>query len=147
MSIRRRILVVAGVVAASSAAGATAGVLVAASSLLTGLSHVNPAWLWETVKLGCQTGAAFGVLLGPPITFGLLRRIPIGRLASETFASIVYGGLIGSVASLAFAQPRPTVPLMLAGSCIGFGFAALRLWAKARNSTYSTQGLRERASP
>ena len=132
MGLIRRLQVVAGVVVASAAAGATAGLLVAGLVVATKLGHPRPFVIWELVKLGSQSGAAFGVLVGPPTIVGLLRRVPLHRLSTETFVSTVYGGALGFALSMAFQQPRPLVQLVLMGSIAGFGLAALRLWGRFR---------------
>jgi hypothetical protein len=132
MNILRRLQVVAGVIAASAAAGAGAGLLVAGAILVTKLSHVRPTLVWELVQLGSQTGAAFGVLLGPPTILGLLRRVPLNRLARDILFGVTYGGVAGFALSLAFPQPRPAIPLILTGSLVGFSLAMLRLWARFR---------------
>jgi hypothetical protein len=86
------------------------------------------------IKLGSQAGASFGIVLGVPVTFALLRRVPLSRLALETFLATAYGGIVGFALSLPFAQPRPSIAFMLAGSCAGFGVAAVRLWMKFRSA-------------
>ncbi|MEP7001535.1 MAG: hypothetical protein ABI969_13705 [bacterium] len=134
MNILRRLPVVAGVICASTAAGAAAGILVAGLMLTTQLGHLHSSFVWELLALGSQTGAAFGALLGAPVILGLLRRVPLDRLALHAFLSATYGGAVGFALSLAFAQPRPTVPLMLAGSCIAFAIATTRLWLQYRGA-------------
>jgi hypothetical protein len=134
----RRLQVVAGVVVVSAAAGATAGLLVVGVILATKFGHARPDLVWEFVKLGAQSGAAFGVLLGPPTILGVLRRVPLYRLLTATFASATYGGVLGFALSMAIPQPRPLVPLVLMGSITGFGLAALRLWARFREARTTT---------
>ncbi|HEY4216707.1 MAG TPA: hypothetical protein VGM67_06185 [Gemmatimonadaceae bacterium] len=132
MNLVRRAQVVAGVVVASAAAGASAGLLIAGCMIVTKLGHTQPATIWELIKLGSQTGALFGVLLGPPMVLGLLRRVPLRRLATDAFIAATYGGVVGFALSMAFAQPRPTVSLIVAGGVAGFSIAALRLWRRGR---------------
>jgi hypothetical protein len=127
MNIIRRLQVVTGVVVASAAAGATAGLVVAGVILATKAGHLHSNVVWEFLKLGSQSGAAFGVLLGPPTVLGLLRRVRLQRVITTTFLSATYGGVLGFALSMAFPQPRPLVSLVLMGSIAGFGLAALRL--------------------
>lgn len=132
MNVTRRLTVGAGVVLASAAAGAAAGLIITGLMFLTDIGHARPALAWELVRLGTQTGALFGVLVGPPTILGLLRRVPLHRLVTETFVALTYGGIVGLALSMAFRQPRPIVPLVLSGSLAGFGFAVSRLWARYR---------------
>lgn len=138
MNILRRLQIIAGVIAASAAAGAGAGLLVAGVILATKLGDVRPTTVWELLKLGSQTGAALGVLLGPPAIFGLLRRVPLNRLARDAFFGATYGGVIGFLISTAFRQPRPAIALILSGSLAGLGLATARLWARFREARNSS---------
>lgn len=138
MNILRRLEVIAGVVVASAAIGAASGVLVASTILVSRLGHITPQLLSEVIKLGSQAGASFGVLLGVPVTFILLRRVSLSRLALETLLATTCGGIVGFALSLPFAQPRPSSAFMLAGSCAGFGIAAVRLWMKSRGARRAT---------
>jgi hypothetical protein len=101
--------------------------------LLTRFGHVSSGLVWELVKLGSQSGAGLGIVVGPPIVFGFLRRVPIRRIATDTLVGLLYGGICGYALSLPFAQPRPVVPLIVVGACAGFAAAALRLWALHRD--------------
>jgi hypothetical protein len=132
MNILRRVQVVSGVVAATAAVGAVSGMIVASALLTMRIGHIRPSLLWELAALGSQTGAVVGVVLGAPLTLGLLRRVPLRRIAADVFASATYGGIVGYALSLGFAQPRPSVPLMLAGSCVGVAMASAQLCAKFR---------------
>jgi hypothetical protein len=133
MHILRRIQVAAGVVIASASVGAVSGVLVASTMLFVRFSHVHRELIVEVVKLGGQTGAALGIVLGVPITFALLRRVPLTRIAANMMLSATYGGILGFGLSLAFAQPRPTVGFMMAGGTLGAIVAAVRLWSSHRD--------------
>ena len=139
MNLTRRGQIVAGVVVASAATGAAAGLIVAGLMLTTNLGHARPSLVWELVKLGSQSGAAVGALLGPPIILSVLRRVPIRRMGRDFLMATTYGGALGVASSMAFPQPRPVVSLVVAGSVAGLGIAALRLWAKFH-------GVRERQS-
>lgn len=134
MNLLRRLQVVAGVVVACAALGAVSGVLVASALLLFGIGDIQPQFLSEVLKLGSQTGASLGIVVGAPVTFALLRRAPLSRIAVDSVVATTYGGLVGFALSLAFAQPRPTVGFMLTGGCVGFGIAAARLWAEFRHA-------------
>jgi len=138
MNILRRVQVVAGTVAATAVVGAVSGIVVASALLAMRLAHISPQLLWEVLKLGGQTGAAFGVMLGAPLTFALLRRAPLSRIASSAFVAATVGGFLGYAISLPFAQPRPSVDFMLTGSCLAVGMAAARLWAKFRGAHNTT---------
>jgi hypothetical protein len=138
MNLSRRLQILAGIVAASAAAGAGIGLVVAGSMLLTRLGHVRPQLLWELVKLGSQTGVVFGALLGPPTILTFLRRVPLGRLTRDTLLGVTTGSIAGVALSFIFAQPRPAIPLILAGSVVGLGFATARLWARFRQAPQPT---------
>jgi len=138
MNLTRRLQVTAGVLVASTAAGATAGLLVAGLMLATKVGHASPSLIRELIALGSQSGALFGALLGPPVVLGLLRRVPIGRVVTSTVVSAAYGGAVGFALSLAFAEPRPTIPLILSGSIVGCGLAALHLWSRIRRTSEAT---------
>jgi hypothetical protein len=101
--------------------------------------------LWELVALGSQAGATFGVLVGTPLTFLLLRRVPLLRIAANAFMAATYAGIVGYAFSLPFSQPRPSVGFMLAGSCAGLAVAAVHLWRKFRSphtaATASSDGV------
>jgi hypothetical protein len=83
-----------------------------------------------------RSGGAYALgapdFLGVPVTAVLLRRVPLLRLASHTFLASTYGGILGFAASLPFAQPRPSIGFMVAGSLLGFAAAALRLYLQHR---------------
>jgi hypothetical protein len=132
MNITRRLQILAGVVATCTAAGAGAGLLVAGVMLAMRLGHIHPALIWDLARLGTQTGAAFGAILGPPVVLGLLRRVPLHRVATEIFLGATYGGVCGLALSVGIAEPRPAIPLILTGAIAGFGVAAGRLWARHR---------------
>ena len=132
MKILRRLQVVAGIIGVSAVAGAAAGLLVAAAMLATQIGHARPTLIWELVKLGSQTGALFGVLVGPPTILGLLRRVPLDRMARNILIGVTGGGLAGFALSLAFAQPRPEIAFILSGSLVGFALATLRLRRSVR---------------
>jgi hypothetical protein len=132
MNVLRRIQVAAGIVSGSAAIGAVSGVIVASTMLLLRPGHITPQFLSEVLALGSQAGASFGILFGVPVTAVLLRRVPLLRLASHTFLASTYGGILGFAASLPFAQPRPSIGFMVAGSLLGFAAAALRLYLQHR---------------
>jgi hypothetical protein len=132
MNLIRRVQILAGVAVASAAAGAAAGLVVAGLMLTTNLGHARPSLIWELIKLGSQTGAGVGVLLGPPIILSMLRRVPLRRVGTDFLAATTYGGTLGLALSMAFPQPRPVVSLVVAGSVAGLGIAAFRLRAKFR---------------
>ncbi len=138
MSLLRRVQVICGVVVATAAVGAVSGVLVASALLTMRMGHTRLSLLSEVVALGSQAGASIGVMLGAPLTFALLRRVPLGRIARDVFIAATYGGILGYAASLPFAQPRPSVAFMLAGSTIGVGMAAARLWFQFRGARDAT---------
>jgi hypothetical protein len=138
MNVSRRFRILAGIVAASGAAGAGVGLVVAGSMLLTKLGHIRPQLLWELVKLGGQTGAVFGELLVHPTILAFLRRVPLGRLTRDMLFGVTTGGVAGVALSLTFAQPRPAIPLILAGSVVGLGLATSRLWARFREASQPT---------
>lgn len=139
MNLPRRLQVLGGVVVASAAAGATAGLLLAGLMLATKMGHARPSLAWELIKLGSQTGAVFGGILGPPAMFGLLRRVPLGRLALSTFLGTAYGGALGFSVSMAFAQPRPTILLTLLGSVAGFGLAVMHVRSRTPSARHSNR--------
>ena len=131
----RRLEVAAGVVVAGAAVGTLSGVLMASAMMTTRLGHVTPDFAGELIRLGSQTGAAAGVLIGAPVTFTLLRRAPLSHIATDVFLAATYGGLLGFASSFVFAQPRPTVALVFVGSCAGVVAAAARLWSRFRHVT------------
>jgi hypothetical protein len=133
MRIMRRLQLIAGVTVGSAVAGALAGLAVASLMLTLRVDHASAAFIWELTKLGTQTGALAGVLLGPPVVFGLLRRVPLGRLAASNVLLAAFGGALGFAVSTAFQQPRPSIALILAGSVAGFSISSIRLWLKTRD--------------
>jgi hypothetical protein len=138
MNPSRRIRLVAAILVASAAAGAGVGLVVVGSMLLLKVGHLRPQLLWELVKLGGQAGALFGVLLGPPTILGFLRRVPLGRLARDVLFGVTAGGVTGVALSLTFAEPRPAIPLIIAGSIAGLAIATSRLWARFRQAPQPT---------
>ena len=138
MNILRRTQVVAGVVVGTAAVGALSGVVVASALLSMRMGHIHPSFLREVAVLGSQTGAAVGVLLGTPLTFAFLRRVPLFRIATNASSMATYGGIAGYAASLPFSQPRPTIAFMLAGGCLGLAVAAVRSWAQSREARDAT---------
>jgi len=134
MRLLRRVQIGAVVIGGAAIVGAAAGVIVASALLTMRFGHIRPSFLAEIWTLGWQTGAAAGALLGAPLTLVLLRRVPLGRLAAHVFLAAAAGGVTGYALSLSFAQPRPSVSLMLLGSCVGVGVAAIRLWGRFRES-------------
>jgi hypothetical protein len=103
MNLTRRLQLVAGVVLSSAAAGAAAGLVVASVMLSTRIGHVRPSLIWELIELGSQTGALVGVVVGSPVILAFLRRVPLRRVATNSFLGASYGGTIGFALSLAFA--------------------------------------------
>jgi hypothetical protein len=70
-------------------------------------------------------GGALGAILGPAAGFSILRRVPLGKAIGWTALGAIAGGLIGV----------PFAMGLILGPVVGFGVAALALYASVRRSS------------
>jgi hypothetical protein len=117
-------LVALGLIPAGAVAGALAGAL-GATIWLTVVHGLDAAPMPLLVGAAGIAGGILGAVIVPLAGFTLLRYVPLGRALAETIVATALGGAIG-------------VGLLggwwLAGSLVGFGVAAIRLWTLARRA-------------
>ena len=78
------------------------------------------------LNLGGGTGAVLGVILGPWVAWGRLRRAPLGAAVGHTFLGALAGASVGAVLSMLSDALFITIFL---GALGGFTYAAERLAA------------------
>ena len=115
----RRSLRIVSVTAGLAALGAVAGVAIAfvghmAIMLAAGLRVASRAQVLEAglapmlLAFLLPRGALLGALVGPPVAWGLLRRVPIGRAALVTAVGALVGGVSGDLLLSALFWGRPS---------------------------------------
>ena len=131
----RRARVAAVVTLLSAGAGAVAGLTVALvfDALTHGLTKATVGG--ALYGFGAITGAVLGLLLGPLASFGLLRRVPLGRLFGWTSVGAVVGGLAGLGITVLFPRQIDSFGVIFGGGILGFGIAALMLRRRFRNAS------------
>jgi hypothetical protein len=117
-------LVALGLVPAGAAAGALAGAL-GAMIWLTAAEGLHPAPIPFFLGVAGIFGGMLGAVILPVAGFTLLRYVPLGRALAETIVATAVGGAIGM---------QFLGVWWLAGPLAGFGVAATRLWALARQT-------------
>jgi hypothetical protein len=117
-------LVALGLVPLGALAGAIAGALGVTIwlSVAEGLGSALDPLAWG---MAGSVGAALGAVLLPIAGLTVLRYVPLGRALGETILGTAVGGALG-VQFLG--------GWWLAGPLVGFGLAAIRLWALARRA-------------
>jgi hypothetical protein len=131
MRIARIATVGVGVTLGCIGAGAAAGVLCVG---ILGLLSEGPRGLVVGVELyefAAIIGGICGLLVGPLVAFGFLRRVPLGRLFLETALGATLGGLLGLALNMAF-------PALLWVAVGGFGVAVAHLAWRYRATGEST---------
>ena len=131
----RIVLVTAGL----SAVGGLVGALAAASAvgaiaiLYGGVSALTAGGTPGLLGVAAAFGAFCGLIAAPLLGWGLLRRVPLGRVivwtAAGTIAGAVGGDLLQSVNPFA-----PLLPGVLVGAGLGFITAGIGLRAHSRRA-------------
>jgi hypothetical protein len=108
--------VTAGLVVAGAAFGAAAGAAALTVAVLITEHEVAGFWL------GALIGAPLGAIMAPVLAWGLLRRVPLGKMFAWCATGTVVGGLIGWIinpASVCLVRaPDASSPLWLYGWAI-----------------------------
>lgn len=135
MNLLNRARVVVAVTVLSAAAGIAAGLgivgLVSLATMKAGRPHYAAS---ELFALGSQTGAALGILLGPIVAFGFMRRVSLDRLFGATAMGAARGGFVGYVVGALVLPHGAAIAAVLSGAVVGFGIAASGQWWSARSS-------------
>jgi hypothetical protein len=120
ISPKRVVVVGLGLVVTGAAIGSVCGVV--ALSLILGAGGRLPAA--DVALVAGLFGGALGALLGPAAGFSILRHVPLGKAIGWTALGAIVGGLIGV----------PFAMGLILGPVVGFGAAALALYASVRRS-------------
>jgi hypothetical protein len=122
----------AGVTVGLMIAGAIVGGILGAGLLAAvGLLVDGPGgfpYVWDAFVLAALVGARLGAIGLPVLTWGLLRRVSLGRILAYTAS----GTVLGSAAGLLGSHVDPF--LAVAGASVGFGAAGVGLWLRARDA-------------
>jgi hypothetical protein len=137
---------VAVVTAGLSATGAVFGAVCASSSvaIIAVLAQGLDALAADSIPPLLGVAAAFGGLVGilgaPLLGWGLLRRVPLGRVLLTTSVGTVLGAVGGEWARALDPYPR-LLPGVLAGALLGFVLAGIGLAVHSRSArATSTDG-------
>lgn len=120
ISPKRVVVVGLGLIVTGAAVGSVCGV-VAISLLLGAGGRLPDAGVAMVAGL---FGGALGAVLGPAAGFSILRHVPLGRAIGWTALGAILGGVIGAPLSMG----------LIVGPVVGFGIAALALYASVRRS-------------
>jgi hypothetical protein len=134
MRLQRKVFVTIGLAGIGAAVGTIAGVAFAGIAFATS-SHRSAELAAEVFKLGTQSGAFCGAVLGPLTAFTILRRVPLGRFLWHGALGASLGAIAGIVAQRLDSAPGHSLALILAMSVGGFGLAATHLWWCFRERT------------
>jgi hypothetical protein len=123
ISPKRVVVVGLGLIVTGAAVGGVCGVV--AISLILGVAGKLPDA--GVALVAGLFGGALGAVLGPAAGFSILRHVPLGRAIGWTAVGAIVGGLIGVPLTLG----------LIVGPVVGFGVAALALYASVRRSRKS----------
>jgi hypothetical protein len=121
ISPKRVVVVALGLMVTGAAVGSVCGVV--ALSLILGAGGRLPDA--NVALVAGLFGGALGAILGPAAGFSILRRVPLGKAIGWTALGAIAGGLIGV----------PFAMGLILGPVVGFGVAALALYASVRRSS------------
>lgn len=131
MKLQRKFFVTAGLAGIGAAVGSIAGIAFTGVVFATSPQH-STQFAAELLRLGTQSGAVLGALLGPPTALTLLRRVPLSRLLLHGAVGASLGAIAGVAAGRLDSSPGYSLTLTLAMSVAGFGLAAGQLWWRYR---------------
>jgi hypothetical protein len=120
----RHLRVLGAVVLLSGVSYGVVGAVIALGALARGPATVTATLVLAVAIFGGALGAAFGLIAGPGLAFGLLRRVPLVRAIGEpAFAA-------GATTSLVFFA-TPNVLIVLGLSLAAATLSAVRLWRRS----------------
>lgn len=128
---------IAIVTAGLGATGAALGAVCAASSvaiiaaLATGLGSLGSGGTPHLLGVAAAFGGLVGALGAPMLGWGLLRRVPLGRVLLVTSLGTVMGALGGEWSRPFNPYPR-VLPGVIAGALLGFVISGIGLWLTTR---------------
>ena len=139
---RDRATRVALVTTGLSATGAVIGALCAASSVAIiavaggGLETLTTGPTMGIIELSAAAGAFVGMIGAPLLGWGLLRRVPLGRVILVTALGAIIGAVVGEWTRPFNPYPR-TMPGVIAGALIGFLLSGIGLRLLAQRELMS----------
>jgi hypothetical protein len=129
----RIVLVTAGLCATGGLVGAVSAASVVATLAIHsgGVHALTSGGTPGLLAVAAGFGAFCGIIGGPLLAWGLLRRVPLGRVILYTAAGTILGAIGGQLLQPVnpFAQ---TVPGVLAGAFLGFVSAGIGLRVHSR---------------
>ena len=126
-----------------SATGGVIGALCAASSVAIiavaaeGLETLAMGPTMGMIGMSAAAGAFVGIIGAPLLGWGLLRRVPIGRIILVTALGTIIGAVVGEWTRPFNPYPR-TMPGVIAGALIGFLLSGIGLRVLAQSARMSS---------